>query len=79
MTSLTLNSWSQYYSLTKPKVVYLIVFTAGHDTTRNAISAGMKALLENPDQMAKLLMSNSSCKGFYRSMKIDLVLSTLNN
>ncbi|HUV23379.1 MAG TPA: heme o synthase [Gammaproteobacteria bacterium] len=28
MTALTLNSWSQYYSLTKPKVVYLIVFTA---------------------------------------------------
>ena len=28
MTVLTLNSWSQYYSLTKPKVVYLIVFTA---------------------------------------------------
>jgi protoheme IX farnesyltransferase len=28
MTTLTLNSWSQYYSLTKPKVVYLIVFTA---------------------------------------------------
>ena len=28
MTALTLNTWSQYYSLTKPKVVYLIVFTA---------------------------------------------------
>ena len=28
MTALTLSSWSQYYSLTKPKVVYLIVFTA---------------------------------------------------
>jgi protoheme IX farnesyltransferase len=28
MNSLTLSSWSQYYSLTKPKVVYLIVFTA---------------------------------------------------
>ncbi len=28
MTALTLNYWSQYYSLTKPKVVYLIVFTA---------------------------------------------------
>ena len=28
MTALTLNSWSQYYSLTKPKVVYLIIFTA---------------------------------------------------
>ena len=30
---------------------YLIVFTAGHDTTRNAISGGMAALLENPDQL----------------------------
>lgn len=28
MTTLTQVSWSQYYSLTKPKVVYLIVFTA---------------------------------------------------
>ncbi|MDJ0850650.1 MAG: cytochrome P450 [Myxococcota bacterium] len=30
---------------------YLIVFTAGHDTTRNAISGGMEAFLENPDQL----------------------------
>ncbi|MCH2169146.1 cytochrome P450 [Myxococcota bacterium] len=29
---------------------YLIVFTAGHDTTRNAISGGFKAFLDNPDQ-----------------------------
>ena len=28
MTTLTLASWSQYYNLTKPKVVLLIVFTA---------------------------------------------------
>ena len=28
MTALTLTSWSRYYSLTKPKVVFLIVFTA---------------------------------------------------
>ncbi len=28
MTALTLSSWSQYYQLTKPKVVCLIVFTA---------------------------------------------------
>ena len=28
MTALTLNACSQYYKLTKPKVVYLIVFTA---------------------------------------------------
>jgi cytochrome P450 len=33
---------------------YLIVFTAGHDTTRNALSAGFAALLENPDQLALL-------------------------
>ena len=33
---------------------FLIVFTAGHDTTRNAISGGMQALLENPDQMQAL-------------------------
>ena len=28
MTTLTLSSWTQYYNLTKPKVVLLIVFTA---------------------------------------------------
>ena len=33
---------------------YLIIFTAGHDTTRNAIAGGMHALLENPDQLEKL-------------------------
>ena len=33
---------------------YLIVFTAGHDTTRNAITGGLLALLENPDQLARL-------------------------
>jgi hypothetical protein len=33
---------------------YLIVFTAGHDTTRNALSAGFEAMLENPDQLELL-------------------------
>lgn len=28
MNALTMTTWSQYYKLTKPKVVYLIVFTA---------------------------------------------------
>ena len=28
MAALTLNSWTHYYNLTKPKVVLLIVFTA---------------------------------------------------
>jgi cytochrome P450 len=33
---------------------YLIVFTAGHDTTRNALSAGFAAMLQNPDQLELL-------------------------
>jgi cytochrome P450 len=33
---------------------YLIVFTAGHDTTRNALSSGFAALADNPDQLALL-------------------------
>jgi cytochrome P450 len=33
---------------------YLIVFTAGHDTTRNSLGAGMLALLENPVEREKL-------------------------
>lgn len=41
---------------------YLIVFTAGHDTTRNAISGGMEALLDNPDQLQKLCADPSLAK-----------------
>jgi cytochrome P450 len=33
---------------------YLITFTAGHDTTKNALAGGMKALIDNPDQLARL-------------------------
>jgi cytochrome P450 len=33
---------------------YLIVFTAGHDTTRNALSAGLAAMIENPGQLELL-------------------------
>jgi len=33
---------------------YLIVFTAGHDTTRNALSSGLAALTENPEQLELL-------------------------
>ena len=33
---------------------YLITFTAGHDTTRNALAGGMQALVEHPDERAKL-------------------------
>ncbi len=33
---------------------YLITFTAGHDTTRNALAGGMHALVENPGEREKL-------------------------
>jgi cytochrome P450 len=33
---------------------YLIVATAGHDTTRATVSGGMQALVENPDQLDRL-------------------------
>ncbi len=33
---------------------YLITFTAGHDTTKNAIAGGIRALVENPSEMAKV-------------------------
>jgi cytochrome P450 len=33
---------------------YLITFTAGHDTTKNAIAGGMRAFVENPDQLLRL-------------------------
>jgi cytochrome P450 len=34
--------------------LYFLVMVAGHDTTRNAISSGMLALLEHPDELARL-------------------------
>jgi hypothetical protein len=33
---------------------YLIVFSAGHDTTKNALVGGMRAFIENPGELAKL-------------------------
>ena len=33
---------------------YLIVFTAGHDTTRNALSAGFEAMMEYPESLQAL-------------------------
>jgi cytochrome P450 len=33
---------------------YLIVFTAGHDTTRNALSGALAAFVEHPDQLQLL-------------------------
>ena len=33
---------------------YIIVATAGHDTTSSSIAGGLQALIQNPDQMQKL-------------------------
>jgi cytochrome P450 len=33
---------------------YLITFTAGHDTTKNALVGGMRALVDHPDQLEML-------------------------
>ena len=33
---------------------YVIVATAGHDTTSSAMAGGVQALIENPDQLARL-------------------------
>src|SRR5262249_42793529 len=33
---------------------YLITFTAGHDTTKNALAGGIRAFAENPEQFAAL-------------------------
>ena len=39
---------------------YLIVATAGHDTTSATISGGLQALIENPDQLAALARQSRS-------------------
>ena len=33
---------------------YLITFSAGHDTTKNALAGGMHALIQNPGELARL-------------------------
>ncbi len=33
---------------------YLIVFNAGHDTTKNALAGGFRALIEHPEQFGKV-------------------------
>jgi cytochrome P450 len=34
--------------------LYFLIMVAGHDTTRNSISGGLLALIEHPDELAKL-------------------------
>jgi cytochrome P450 len=41
---------------------YLIVFTAGHDTTRNALSGALAAFLDHPDQFERVRQDPSLIK-----------------
>ena len=42
---------------------YLIVATAGHDTTSSTISGGMQALIDNPEQLRCCATISNSCRG----------------
>lgn len=68
---------------------YIIVATAGHDTTSSTTAGGLLALIQNPDQMAKLrakpellpsaidemIRWSTPVKNFFRTAKTDYVLN----
>ncbi|QXC59973.1 cytochrome P450 [Aquihabitans sp. G128] len=41
---------------------FVLVATAGHDTTRNALSGGLQALIDHPEELAKLRADPSLAK-----------------
>mgnify|MGYP003456459550 CR=1 FL=1 len=41
---------------------FLIVFTAGHDTTKNALVGGLQALAAHPEEFAKLQKAVSNLR-----------------
>lgn len=41
---------------------YVIIATAGHDTTSATIAGGLHALIEHPDQLDRLARSPSCCR-----------------
>lgn len=43
---------------------YMILATAGHDTTSASIAGGLLALIENPDELAKLRGDDTLLRGF---------------
>jgi cytochrome P450 len=44
----------QPYSIIEQISYYVIIATAGHDTTSSAMAGGVQALIENPDQLQRL-------------------------
>ena len=51
---------------------YLIIATAGHDTTSNSIAGGLLALLEHPDQL-ELLRSDPSDPSLFDNAAVELI------
>ncbi len=51
---------------------YLIIATAGHDTTSNSIAGGLLALLEHPDQL-ELLRSEPSDQSLFDNAAVELI------
>ena len=47
---------------------YVLIATAGHDTTSSAIAGGLQALVEHPDQMEQLLAEPSLVPGAVEEM-----------
>lgn len=47
---------------------FIITATAGHDTTSATIGGGLKALLEHPEQLAKLKANPDLCKSAAKEM-----------
>jgi cytochrome P450 len=48
------NVEGQPYSMIEMISYYVIIATAGHDTTSSAMAGGVQALVENPDQLQRL-------------------------
>ena len=56
---------------------YIIIATAGHDTTSSSTAGGILALIENPDQLSKLKNNPSFCLLYTSPSPRDGLLSRM--